>query len=142
MNIKEKNRCRKIEIETVRHEKDKLNVGGEAELLVDHEEARVQHLLLRPAEFEDVVRCLHPLLHLGLKRPESSIFSCDQPSWKRSSGVSILFFTSALFSTTMQLKLPSIVHTRFTSSSFCSVRSIRLRKGVRSSLVYYGDSGR
>ena len=61
-----------------------------------HEEARVLHLLLRPAEFEEVIRCLQPILHLGMKRPESCIFSCDQLSLKRSSGVSSLFFTSAV----------------------------------------------
>ena len=32
---------------------------------MEREEARVLHLLLRPAEFEEVVRCLQPLLHLG-----------------------------------------------------------------------------
>ena len=30
-----------------------------------HKEARVLHLLLRPAEFEEVIRCLQPILHLG-----------------------------------------------------------------------------
>ena len=30
-----------------------------------HEEARVLHLLLRPAEFEEVIMCLQPILHLG-----------------------------------------------------------------------------
>ena len=69
--------------------------------------------------------------------PEFSIFSSDQPSLKRSSGESSLFFTSTFPSITMQWKDPSIVHTRFTCSSSFSARSILLRRGggVKSSLT-------
>ena len=38
-----------------------------------HEEAGVQHLLLRPAEFEEVVRCLQPLLHLGVVLGDNAV---------------------------------------------------------------------
>ena len=67
--------------------------------------------------------------------PEFSIFSSDQPSLKRSSGESSLFFTSTFPSITIQWKDPSIVHTRFTSSSCFSARNILLRRGVKSSLM-------
>ena len=40
---------------------------------MEREEARVQHLLLRPAEFEEVVRCLQPLLHLGIVLDDDAV---------------------------------------------------------------------
>ena len=40
---------------------------------MEREEARVLHLLLRPAEFEEVVRCLQPLLHLGIVLDDNAV---------------------------------------------------------------------
>ena len=40
---------------------------------MEREEARVQHLLLRPAEFEEVVRCLQSLLHLGIVLDDNAV---------------------------------------------------------------------
>ena len=40
---------------------------------MEREEARVLHILLRPAEFEEVVRCLQPLLHLGIVLDDNAV---------------------------------------------------------------------
>ena len=40
---------------------------------MEREEARVLHLLLRPTEFEEVVRCLQPLLHLDIVLDDNAV---------------------------------------------------------------------
>ena len=40
---------------------------------MEREEARVLHLFLRPAEFEEVVRCLQPLLHIGIVLDDNEV---------------------------------------------------------------------
>ena len=63
-------------------------------------------------------------------------FSSLQPSLKRSSGESTIFFTSLPFSRMVQKILPSMLHTLCVDGSWRRIRAILARRGVRSSLIY------